>query len=151
MPGLDWRHIYGVRFIDFDYDGDFDVVFDMQDYNYLMPHIYAVAGEINQPLMDEVLKNPRSETAKGIVLAYIKNIPDTNEALARFLADNEVVRMDDLTSFVSGVDLAYREFFLVNGKYHILAPLSGRKNNGLHYVYALRGRKLSSVCQYQSK
>ncbi len=152
MPGVEWRNIHGVRFIDFDYDGDFDVVFDMQDYHYLMPEIYFSAGEINKSDMNELVKDSGSKRSKVLISSHIKNLPLDTEEVAAFLIENELLNMIELESFTPGVDIAYRQFIQLNGSYYALALLNNGKNAPIKYhLYALNGRKLSSVCQYQSK
>lgn len=152
MPDIDWRYIHGVRFIDFNYDGNFHVVLDVQNINYFRPKFYVVVGEIGKTEMDGLFERYDSKKSKELISAYIDKVPDDPEESAKFIIENEVANMEDLLLYGQQKDLTYRLPINLNGRYYIVALLGEREDHSkIYYIYGLKGRTLNSVCMYEAK
>ncbi len=152
MSDIDWRYIHGVRFIDFNYDGNFDVVLDVQNINYFRPKFYVVVGEIGKTEMDGLFERYDSKKSKELISAYIDKVPDNPEESAKFIIENEVANMEDLLLYGQQKGVTYRLPINLNGRYYIVALLGEREDHPkIYYIYGLKGRALNSVCMYEAK
>ncbi len=152
VSGIDWRYIHGVRFVDFNHDGNFDVVLDVQNINYFRPVFYVVVGEISKSEMDELVKDPRDKRAKELISSYINNVPDDTEELADFFIENEVANMEELLAYGRQSVFEDRMLIKLNGNYFVVAVLDyDEVGSTKYYIYGLKGRALNSVCMYEAK
>jgi hypothetical protein len=152
VSDVDWRYIYGVLFVDFNYDGNFDVVLSVQNINYLRPEFYVVVGEISKFEMNELVKDPRSKKSKSLLSGYVNKIPNDSEQFAELLIENEVANMENLLSYGQQKEVIYRLPINLNGRYYIAALLGDSKDYPkVYYIYGLKGSVLNSVCKYEGK